>query len=35
MTGAIAFHLEGLKRRGYPLPSPTTVADSVGVGDAA
>ena len=35
MAAAIAFHMEGLKRHGFSIPPPTTVADSLDVGDAA
>ena len=35
MAGAIAFHIQGLRRHGVALPAPTTLADTVEVGDAA
>ena len=31
MAEAIEFHMEGLKRHGYPAPAPSTVAESVEV----
>jgi hypothetical protein len=35
MAEAIPFHIDGLKRRGLPVPHPTSVADTVDIGDAA
>jgi predicted RNase H-like HicB family nuclease len=34
MARAIAFHIRGLKRHGMAVPAPTTLADTVEVGDA-